>query len=89
MFYLVESKAFHAPPELNSDYCVVPSPGGGCDPIDHEVDGLSGPQLDALSQHMHELGNWRRLRTTKHSKKISYGVSKDNPSVNYSSVLGL
>ena len=52
---------------------VVPSPGGGCDPIDHEVDGLSGPQLDALSQHMHELGNWRRQRTTKHSfKKPSY-----------------
>ena len=34
-------------------------PGGGSEAIDHEVDGLSGPQLDPLSQHVHELGHWR------------------------------
>lgn len=39
-------------------------PGGGCNAIDHEVNGLGSTQLDPLSQHVHELGNWRQQKTT-------------------------
>ena len=36
------------------------SPCGGGYAIDHEEDGLSCPQLDSLSQDVHELSHYER-----------------------------